>query len=777
MTDHANEAAFLGRTVDELQLPPATSREPRPRRPNIVFWVMDDIGYGHLSPYGGLIDMPVLQSLADNGMRFTNAHATPLCSPTRACLLTGRNHHTNHMPSIPRWTSGIARHDAKIPRSNGLLSEVLLQEGYATMCIGKWHLTPIDALNPASPRDAWPLGRGFERFYGFLGGQTSQYDPHLVIDNSPVYPPNTSGPNYHLSEDLADAAIRQVRELRAGDLDKPFFLYLAFGASHAPHHAPKEWIDRYRGRFDTGWDEYRNVVHARQQELGLVPRGSPLSERDADVPAWDSLDAGQQKVAARLMEAFAGMSAHMDHQVGRLLDALRAMGELDDTIVVALSDNGASSEGGAYGAYNNQQFQGHGQLDQRSASLDELDRIGSREAYNHFAWGWAWSGNTPFRRWKRETYRGGCAVPFVVSWPRHFASQHGNRHGFVHVIDVMPTILDLLGIAPAQSIAGIAQAPLEGTSFAAQLADPHASSSHRIQYYEILGHRALHMDGWRAVCPWPGSPSWAEGGRGWSAELLARDLDRLEQSGWELYHVDRDPGEAVNLAGQQPERLRTMISMWWHEAGRYNVLPLLGRAPRRQARPETEPVRHATYYPDTAPVFIEAAANVVNTNYVIRAELHVADGEADGMVLAHGGRFGGYGLLVRNGRPRFIYNYLGLAETVLESDQPLPGGSCMLTVSFEMTGKPDIANRHGAPGVVRLYIDRNEVATAVLTRTAPVMLNFSGMLTCGYHPGEPFGGYEPPFRFTGTVRRVDVWTHGTLPLQEGLATEVYLKRQ
>ena len=770
------DAAGPGRTVDELDWPAPPARPHKARRPNVLFWVMDDVGYGHLSPYGGLIDMPVLQRLVDRGARFSNAHATPLCSPTRACLLTGRNHHTNHMPAIPRWNSGIPHHDARIPRANGMLPELLLAEGYATLCVGKWHLTPMGALNAASARDTWPLGRGFERFYGFLAGQASQYAPHLVADNSPVYPPATATPGYHLSEDLADTAIRQIRELRSGDSEKPFFLYLSFGASHAPHHAPAEWIERFRGRFDAGWDDYRRVVHERQQALGLVPAGSPLSDRDADVPAWDTLDPGQQRVAARLMEAFAGMSAHMDHQAGRVLDALHAMGELDDTIVVALSDNGASSEGGAYGALNNQQFQGHGQLDQVQAGLDDLDRIGGPDAYNHFPWGWAWSGNTPFRRWKRETYRGGCAVPFVVSWPRG-VTQHGNRHGFVHAIDVVPTVLDLLGIQPAAVIGGVTQTPVEGTSFAPMLADAAAPSGHHVQYYEILGHRALHLDGWRAVCPWPGAPSWAEGGRGWSADLLAADLDRLEQSGWQLFHVAEDPGEAVDLARLQPERLRAMISLWWHEAGRYNVLPLLGRAPRRPPPPGPEPVRHATYYPDTAPVFIEAAVNLVNSNFLIRAELDVAGPAATGMLLAHGGRFGGYGLLVRNGRPVFTYNYLGLTETVLASDQPLPDAPCTVSVAFTMTGKANTAQRYGAPGTLRMAVDGTEVVSIALVATAPVMLNFSGTLTCGYHPAEPFGDDRPPFRFTGVIRQVDVWAHGGLPVAEALAAEVAMKRQ
>ena len=775
MSDNVPDSPVLGRTIDECLLPAPAPRQPAPRRPNIVLWLMDDVGYGHLSPYGGLIDMPALQRVVDRGMRFSNAHATPLCSPTRACLLTGRNHHSNHMPSIPRWTSGIARHDANIPRANGFLSEILVRAGYATMCIGKWHLTPISALNPASSRNAWPLGRGFERFYGFLAGQTSQYDPHLVVDNSPIYPPRTSSDDYHLSEDLVDVGLRYVKELRAGDLEKPFFMYLAFGASHAPHHAPKAWIDRFRGRFDMGWDEYRGLVHANQQRLGLVPEGSPLSVRDPDVPAWESLDRGQQQVAARLMEAFAGMTAHMDHHVGRLLDELGAMGELENTIVIAMSDNGASSEGGTYGAFNNQQFQGTGRLEQITATLEDLDAVGSRDAYNHFPWGWAWSGNTPFRRWKRETYRGGCAVPFVMSWPERFA-EHGNRDGFVHVIDVMPTMLALLGIDAPESIAGAVQSPIEGISFAGQLADQAAPSRHTVQYYEILGHRALHHDGWRAVCPWPGT-SWKEGGRGWSAELLAKDLDRLEQSGWELYDVRVDPGEVVNLASRDPERLRNMVSMWWHEAGRYGVLPMLGRAPRPQRAPGAESPRRYTYYPDTAPVFIEAAADVVNVNYVMRAELDLARAGVSGMVLAHGGKFGGYGLFVLEGRPRFVYSYLGLTETVFEANRMLPAGPCALTFAFEKTAPPDGAKGYGAPGIGRLYIDGEEVASGVLEKTAPVMLNFSGSLTCGYHHAEPFSGYTPPFRFEGLIRRVDVWSHGTRTVDEALAREVYLKRQ
>ncbi|MES2482543.1 MAG: arylsulfatase [Pseudomonadota bacterium] len=773
MNDDTTDKTRLGRTIDECQLPDPPAETPRRRRPNVLMWVMDDVGYGHLSPYGGMVDMPVLEGLAGRGMTFSNAHVTPLCSPTRACLLTGRNHHSNHMAAIPRWTSGIAQHDANIPRANGFLSEMLVQADYATMCVGKWHLTPIAALNVASSREGWPLGRGFERFYGFLAGQTSQFDPHLVVDNGPLYPPRTSSDDYHLSEDLVDVGIRYIRELRSGDPDKPFFMYLSFGASHAPHHAPREWIDRFRGRFDMGWDAYRRQVHQRQKEMGLIPADAPLPERDPDVPAWDSFNPEQQKVAARMMEAFAGMTAHMDHQVGRLLKVLGEMGELDDTLVIALSDNGASSEGGAGGAFNNQQFQG--QIDQVPASLDNIDEIGGRTAYNHFPWGWAWAGNTPFRRWKRETYRGGCGVPFIVSWPRQLPERHGLRTGFIHAIDVAPTVLELLGLAAPQAIGGLTQSPIEGVSFAAHLADPAEPSLHTLQYYEILGHRSLYMDGWRAVCPWPG-PSWTEGGRGWPAEMLASDLDRLEGAGWELYRLSDDPGESRNLAQAEPAQLRKMVAMWWHEAGKYGVLPILGKAPGRKAPPAA--IHRRVFYPETAPVFIEAAPNVINTHYRIRADLEVWPGRDSGMLLAHGGRFGGYGLMLLQGRPRFVYNYLGVYETVVAAEQPLSAGAHVVEAQFTKTGRPTPGSGLGAPGIVRILVDGQEVASAPLVYTAPVMLNFSGSLTCGYHHAEAFGDvYEPPFVFGGRVRQVEVFTHGEAEIDEALLREVWMKRQ
>ena len=762
----------IGRTIDESTPRTAAPQAAPRRRPNVIIWLMDDVGFGHLSPYGGLVEMPALQRLVDRGVRFSNAHVTPLCAPTRACLLTGRNHHTNHMGSLPRWTVGVGEQDSRIPRENGFLSEMLLAAGYATYCVGKWHLTSVEEHNVSASRAAWPLGRGFERFYGFMGGQTSSYNPHMVLDNGPVYPPKGLQQDYHLSEDLVDTTTRWLHELRGDDLDKPFFVYLPFQAGHAPHHAPKKWIDRYRGRFDAGWDAYRDQVHLRQQEMGIVRSGSALSVRDPDVPAWDAASPNEKRVHARLMEAFAGMCSHMDHQVGRLLDELEAMGELDNTIFLALSDNGASSEGGSAGAINNQQWQGL--IEQIPAGLEDLERIGSRDAYNHFAWGWAWAGNTPFRRWKRENYRGGCAVPFVVSWPSGLQGARGDRDGFVYVTDVVPTVLELLGTDAPATIGGVKQSPIEGVSFAAHLRDASAPSQHRIQYFETMGHRALVLDRWRAVCPWPGT-SWTEGGN-WPKELLAADLDRLEQSGWELYDTQVDPAETNNLAAGQPDRLRMLVSMWWHEAGRYDVLPIMGGPSRKPAK-RASPKRHV-FRAGTAPIFIEAAPNIINTNYEIRAEVEVPEGGANGMILAHGGRFGGYGFLFDAGRPRFIYSYHGILRTSIDADGVVPPGRHTVRFVFEKTGTPNLAAGHGAAGVGSLYVDSQRVARATIDPTAPAMINFSGMMTCGYHPAEEFEPHHrAPFAFSGRIMSVVVRTDGAEPIPEEAQVQAYLQTQ
>ena len=768
------EKPRIGRTGDESVAFPRA--EPRSeKRTNIIFWLIDDAGFGNFSPYGGLIDMPAMQRLVDRGLRFTNAHVTPLCTPTRSCLLTGKNHHANHMSSVPRFSQGFPAHDSQIPRAHGFLSEMLLEEDYATFCIGKWHLTGIEDMSMAASRKNWPLGRGFERFYGFMAGQTSQFAPHLVVDNHSLRRDTAFPDDYHLSEDMVDRSIEYISDLRAGDANKPFFLYLPFGATHAPHHAPKAWIDRFKGRFDDGWDAYREQVHTRQQALGVIPEGSALSRRDPDVPAWDDLSDEQKRVNARFMEAFAGMAAHMDHQVGRLMDFLDELGELDDTMILVLADNGASSEGGESGAFNNQQFQGN--IQQVSGTDATLDDIGGPKSYNHYPWGWAWAGNTPFRRWKRETYRGGCAVPFVLSWPKGISDWASNRTGFVHAIDVVPTVLDLLKIHRPAEIAGVKQADLDGVSFAPQIAAPELPSDHFTQYYEIMGHRSIYHQGWRAVAAWPG-PSAKEAGKRWPAEMSAADLDRIEATGWELYNVEKDPAETQNLAHEMPGKLAMLRSLWWHEAGRNGVLPLLGRSPRPANADE---LRHTPrthrYMPGTAPVFIETAANIINVDYCITADVTVGPGASDGILLAHGGEFGGYALMIRDGCPCFVYNYLGVSQQVIAGLAPLSPGRHLVAFEFRKSGEPDFSAGLGAPGTGTLFVDSQAVSQDDLKNTAPVMLSFSGMQTCGYHLAEPFLDYQPPFAFAGTLHSVRVDINNASPIPRQVAADAYLARQ
>ncbi len=764
----------IGLTGDASHPFPAAPKKPGRKMPNIVFWVIDDAGFGNFSPYGGLVEMPAMQRIADRGVTFSNAHVTPLCSPTRSSLLTGKNHHSNHMSAVPRFSQGYPAHDGQIPREHAFLSEVLLEEGYATLCVGKWHLTGIEDLSMAASRKNWPLGRGFERFYGFMAGQTSQFAPHLVLDNHSLRRDTPFPDDYHLSEDMVDRSIEYIDDLRGGDGEKPFFLYLPFGATHAPHHAPQEWIDKYKGRFDGGWDGYREIVFAEQKSRGLVPGDAPLSVRDPDVPAWDSLSAEERRVYARFMEAFAGMASHMDYHVGRLMDHLEEIGELDNTIILVLADNGASSEGGAIGAFNNQQFQGN--IPQVSGSDDTIDQIGGPDSYNHYPWGWAWAGNTPFRRWKRETYRGGCAVPFVLSWPQGLSDHGSTRDQFVHVIDVAPTLMDLLGLTWPEDFGGPRLAQMDGISFAPQLADRDRPSDRLTQYFEIMGHRSIYHDGWRAVAPWPG-PSNAEAEKMWPAELHADDLDRIEAEGWELYHVAIDPAETRNLAAENPVMRERLKAIWWHEAGRYGVLPIMGRSPRpADADTKMQQPRHHRYRPGTAPVFIETAANIINVDYRITASMSVGSG-ANGMILAHGGKFGGYGFMMREGRVGFVYNFLGLEQVGLWSDNAVGAGRHTVSIEFLKTGVPAFDKGLGAPGDLTLRIDNEVAGRMPLARTAPVMLSFSGMQTCGYHLAEGFLDYAAPFKFEGDLHLVEVDINNPSPRSEAAEIEAFMARQ
>jgi arylsulfatase len=753
----------MGRTIDESR--PAW---PPPIRaaagaPNILYWVIDDTGFGQLAPFGGLIEMPTLQRLVDAGLQYTNFHTTALCSPTRSCLLTGRNHHSNHMACVTECATGFPGSDGRIPLENGFLSEMLTPHGYAAYAVGKWHLTPDEDNTMGASRERWPLGRGFERFYGFLGGETDQYEPDLVYDNHVVPPPRTAAEGYHLTEDLTDKAIEFIQDLKAVAPSKPFFLYLAYGANHAPHHVPKEWADRYKGRFDIGWDKLREVIHQRQLEMGIIPPGTELSPRDPDVPEWDALSDDQKRLYTRFMEVFAGFSTHMDDHVGRLLTFLEDLGELDNTLIVFVSDNGASAEGGPTGSVNENLFFNMAP-DDLQRNLTMLDELGGPLTYNHYPWGWTWAGNTPLRRWKRETYQGGMTDPFVVSWPAGIAARGEKRRQYVHAIDLVPTVLEVLGIAPPEFIKGVPQAPIEGISFAYTFANAGAPSRHLTQYYEMFGHRAIYHDGWKAVCPWPG-PSFAEAGRGFGEELTATDLARLEATGWELYHVAVDFSESHNVAAAHPDKLREMVARWWTEAGKYNVLPLDGRGQSRLAeqRPQIEAERtHYTYYPGGATIPERQAAIIKNRAHTITAHVEIPAGGAEGVLLQQGGRFGGYAFGLKNNKLHYVHNYLGVARYVISSDRVVAPGAHTLAFAFEKTGEPDIRSGKGAAGIGRLYIDGEQVGEGEIPVTVPVTYALTGGgLTCGRSEGTPvIEGYAPPFAFTGTLKRVVVDVSG-----------------
>src|SRR3954452_22591722 len=454
-------AAFpgvIGRTTDESS--PAWPQPVRalPGSPNVLFIVLDDVGFGQLGCFGSPISTPNFDALAANGLRYNNMHTTALCSPSRSCIITGRNHHSNGMACITELASVYPGYNGIIPFENGFLSEMLLGHGYSTFMVGKWHLTPSNQETAAGPYDRWPLARGFERFYGFLGGDTSQWYPDLVHDNHQVEPPATPAEGYHLTEDLVDRSMKFIADAKQIDPAKPFYLHLCFGAMHAPHHVAKEWADRYAGQFDDGWDAYREKVFTAQKELGIVPADTELSRHDPDVPDWDSLPEPSRRLFSRFMEVFAGFLTHTDAQLGRLLDFLRARGDLDNTLVMVISDNGASAEGGPTGTTNEAQFFNNAQ-EPLEDSLARIDEIGGPTTFNHYPWGWTWAGNTPFRRWKRETYRGGASDPFIVSWPAGIRSRGEVREQYAHIIDMVPTLLDLLGIDAPGSIRGVTQSP------------------------------------------------------------------------------------------------------------------------------------------------------------------------------------------------------------------------------------------------------------------------------------------------------------------------------
>jgi arylsulfatase len=713
-----------------------------PESPNIVLIVLDDVGYAQLGCFGSDIATPSLDALAGDGLRFTNFHTTALCSPTRACVLTGRNHHRNSMGRIVELATGFPGYDARIPRENGFLSEILVRQGWATYAVGKWHLAPEDENHLAAPRHNWPLGRGFERFYGYMEGETHQFVPSLVCDNHQIPPPYRPDEGYHLTEDLVDQALGMVDDLRAIDEEKPFFLYFCPGACHAPHQAPPEWIAQYQGAFDQGWDVWRERTLARQKSQGILPAETELSPRPDWVKAWDELSNDEQRLYARFMEAFAGFLTHTDHHIGRLVEGLRRTGDLDRTIVVVLSDNGASSEGGPVGSVNDIRPWNVAPRTVAEA-LERIDEIGGPLCHNNYPWGWTVAGNTPFRRWKRETHEGGVADPLIVHWPNGLTPEvrGATRHQYVHAIDIAPTLLNAVGIEWPDSLDGIGQSPLDGASVLSVFADPEAPEVHATQYYEMFGCRAIYHQGWKAVAYHP----------------IQDTRQEFDDDQWELFHVAVDPSECHDLARQHPDVLRKLVERWWIEAGRNNVLPLDNRpfSEFTLDRPAPVPGRSLyEYRPDRPSVPEMVAVNVRNRHHVVRVDVHVPESGAEGVLVAQGSGLGGWAFYVFGGKLAYTHNFVGLEEQHIDAVSPVPPGLHELVYAFEKTGEHQ--------GMGRLMVDGEEVGRGEIPRFTPMRFSLTGAgLTCGVGDGVPVSRrFAGPFPFTGRIERAVVEVEG-----------------
>ncbi|TRW81744.1 arylsulfatase [Mycolicibacterium sp. 018/SC-01/001] len=737
----------------------------QPEAPNVLYLVWDDTGIATWDCFGGLVNMPAMSRIAERGVRLSQFHTTALCSPTRASLLTGRNATTVGMATIEEFTDGFPNCNGRIPFDTALMSEVLAENGYNTYCVGKWHLTPLEESNLAATKRHWPLGRGFERFYGFMGGETDQWYPELVYDNHPVPPPATPEQGYHLSKDLADKTIEFIRDAKVIAPDKPWFTYLCPGAGHAPHHVFAEWADRYAGAFDMGYERYREIVLENQKKLGIVPADTELSPinpySDATGPngepwpaqdtvrPWDSLDDDEKRLFSRMAEVFAGFLSYTDDQIGRVLDYLEESGQLDNTIIVVISDNGASGEGGPNGSVNEVKFF-NGYIDTVEESLKHFDDLGSPRTYNHYPIGWAMAFNTPYKLYKRyASHEGGIADTAIISWPRGIDAHGEVRDNYVNVSDITPTVYDLLDITPPAIVRGVPQKPLDGVSFKVALENPHAPTGKETQFYTMLGTRGIWHKGWFANTVHAASPA------GWSHF----DADR-----WELFHIEADRSQCRDLAEEQPEKLAEMIDIWFAEAAKYNGLPLSDLnmlETLSRWRPYIAGDRESyLYYPGTADVGMGAVVDLRGRSFAVLAEVTV-DSDVAGVVVKHGGAHGGYVMYVQDNCLHFCYNFLGEQEQTLSASEPLTPGEHTLGFAFTRTGTAE--GSHTPIGDAALYVGDREVAEYRGMRCHPGTFGLAAAsLAVGANTGSPVTrAYSAPFPFTGgTIAQVRVDVSG-----------------
>jgi arylsulfatase len=723
----------IGRTLAE-----STPWWPKPKRtvddsPNIVLMLFDDTGFGHFGCYGSPIETPNIDRLANGGIRFTNFHTTALCSPTRACLLTGRNHHSVGMRTISNFDAGYPNIRGHSTQHAANIAEILQKEGYATYMAGKWHLAPMLDATAGGPHTHWPLNRGFDRFYGFLEGETNQFYPSLCNDNHFIEPPYSPEEGYHVTNDLVDKSMGFIRDLKSTRPDRPFFLHLSFGATHAPHQSPKKFRDKYRNRFDAGWDVIREEVYKKQLEMGIIPKGTELAPRNFGVQPWDKLSENQKKFACRLQEAFAGFLDHTDYNIGRLISFLEEMGEIDNTIIILLSDNGSSQEGLDTGLMDEMKFFNRLREDV-DALQDRLDEIGGPNSHSNIPWGWAQVGNTPFKWYKQNTHGGGIRDPLIISWPKLIQDLGGIRNQYHHVTDIVPTILELLEIELPSSFKGYNQMPIHGTSMVYSFNNPNEPSHKSVQYFEMMGHRGIWSNGWKAV----------------TFHQRGKPFDKDK---WELYHIEEDFSECHNLASENPEKLRELIDLWWVEAGRYGVLPLMdplnitiSEMNRVMIRPGTPHAnRSYKYYPPISHVPNGPNPRFGIPGWIMTAKVNRAHEKDEGVILATGTQNCGLTWYIKDNHLVFDYNYF-TDHHIVRSDRSVPVGDFTPEVKYV---------RENKQSKIILFIDGQECGEMSI----PFILNV--ISTTGMDIGKDVLSavspeYKVPFEFTGTIKEINV---------------------
>jgi arylsulfatase A-like enzyme len=732
----------IGKSVADSKPWWPSTRKPPAGAPNILVVLFDDVGFSDFGCYGSPIKTPTIDRLAAEGLRYSGFHTTAMCSTTRAALLTGRNHHSVGVGCLANFDSGYPGYRGKIAREAGTLAEMLRGHAYRNYMVGKWHVTPLTESGATGPFDGWPLGRGFDRFYGFLDAETDQYAPELVSDNSHIDPPGSYAGGYHLTSDLVDASIRFIADHIADRPDLPWLTWLAFGACHAPHQAPADIIRGYDEIFAHGWDVEREQRLARQKALGIVPPQTKMPARNDGVKAWDEYGADEKRLFTRLQSAYAGMLDHADRHLARLIGFLEQAGIRDNTLILVLSDNGASQEGGPLGFVN-----AMGPYNFRPEPIPEklrrIDDIGGPDSHTNFPQGWAMASNTPLRRYKQNTHGGGIRDPFVMSWPQRVAAKGELRHQFVHASDLVPTLLDLIGIDAPTEIAGCAQMPIEGESFARSVADASAPSKSSPQYFEMFGHRGLWHGGWKAVAYHPpGTP--------------------FENDKWELFHLDRDFSEVDDLAAKEPERLADMVKLWWREAEAHKVLPLDDRFGPRFAENATRFQGARTnfvFHAGMGHVPTDVAPDVRSRSYTIEADVEIDAVGAEGVLIAHGDATSGYSLYIKDGHLVHDLN-IGGGHEIVTSDRKVPSGAHRLGVHVERLVREAAPAKGARTGIsaYTLLIDGQPAGSLQTPLGFHNLISWSG-LDIGRDRGSPVSHYDAPFEFTGRLLRVAVAMH------------------